>query len=245
MAAHHENNTSAPDEQPSGNVRPFPNAPRTNDQDAPSQALWDAIKGEYRSGLTYSVLSEKYGLPIPQIIARRKRDGWRKDLRQDVLAEAQARLAIDAIPLVSRENPSEEQIVEAAARVGAVVIKTHRNALAKHVAGLAEASDELQQRILELRARRRLIVVELASTDNAEALEAATKRLVATDKAIDALTGAQLNIANAFARVLPLERVAYGLNDKTEDKPYEERLREFYARQEVERRMRKLGRAEA
>jgi len=180
---------------------------------SPDPHTWDAIRQDYRSGLTYSKLSEKYATPIPAIVARRKAEQWRKDLREDVKAETFGRLAADSVPLGSVF--SDEAVVEAASKVGAQVISRHRKLDGTTVEALIELAEEVRDQI---RLARRADPVDF--------------------KLIGYLSGTALNVANAIARVQMQERIAHGLNDKFEEKPYEERLKEFYATQRAARTIR-------
>lgn len=186
---------------------------------SPTDAEWDAVKSDYRSGLTYSKLSEKHGIPIPALVARRKAEGWRKDLREDVKAETYGRLALDSVPLGSQSD--DEAVVQAAARIGAQVVRRHRDALGAHVKALGTVSAALAR-----------ITAAIEKGKEPEA------RDIGMLGPKETLGMALLAVGNAYARVVPLERIAYGLNDRQDEKPYEERLREFYAAKQGERRQR-------
>lgn len=179
---------------------------RPRDRSAPlDPSLWPHVHADYRSGLTYSKLSEKYGIPVAAITARRRAENWRRDLSGEVRAEVNARLVADSVPLGSR---ADEDVIGAAATVGVEVVKRHRVALHD---GIAAA---------------RNLAADLLTLSQGQAPE----REVLGPK--ETLADAMLKVANSLARLIPQERIAYGLNDREEEKPYEERLREWNARRE-------------
>jgi hypothetical protein len=96
-------------------------------------------------------------------------------------------------------------LVQAAATAGAAVVLRHRQALRD---GISAA---------------RLLAAQLhlvALGKDAEVGFLGPKETVS-----DSL----LKVANSLARMVPLERTAYGLNAAEDEKPYEDRLREWHA----------------
>jgi hypothetical protein len=178
--------------------------------------VWEAVRADFRAGLSYSQLSQTYGIPINSILTRRKREGWRRDLREDVRVETFARLAAADEPGVSQGD--DEALVNVAATRAATVVARQRRAtgLAVEVCerGLSHAKAELEAAI--------------ARNGSAKELAAITSRV--------------LYFSNSLARVVPLERRAYGIDDGSEEKPYEERLAEMAAARAAERAARRAKR---
>lgn len=188
------------DTNPQPDARPLHAVPsRSRDIDP---ALWPHVHADYRTGLTYSKLSEKYRIPVAAITARRRAESWRRDLSGEVRAEVNARLAAESVPLGSR---GDEEVIAGAATVGVEVVQRHRAALKD---GITAA---------------RNMAADLLTLSQGQA----TEREVLGPK--ETLADAMLKVANSLARLIPQERIAYGLNEQETEKPYEERLREWRA----------------
>jgi hypothetical protein len=188
---------TSPQDQAAPNVHPLPVTPKSIDP-----YIWEHVHADYRTGLTYSHLSEKYDIPIPAIVKRRKDEAWKRDLRKDVQVEVNARLAADSVSCGSR---SDEELVQSAATAGAAVVLRHRQALRDGISAAQLLAAQLHL---------------VALGKDAEVGFLGLKETVS-----DSL----LKVANSLARMVPLERTAYGLNVAEDEKPYEDRLREWHA----------------
>jgi len=187
--------TSAQDPATS-NVSPLPVTPKSIDP-----YVWEHVHADYRTGLTYSHLSEKYGISITALVRRRKDEDWKRDLRKDVQVEVNARLAADSVSCGSR---SDEDLVQSAATAGVAVVLRHRQALLDGISAAKLLAAQLHL---------------LALNKPGEVAFLGPKETIA-----DAL----LKVANSLARMVPLERTAYGLNVAEDEKPYEDRLRDWH-----------------
>ena len=165
--------------------------------------VWEAVRVDFRAGLSYSQLSETYGIPVNTILTRKKREGWRRDLREDVRIETFASLAAGDEPIVSRDD---EALVSAAANKAATVVARQRR-----VTGLGID-------VCERGLRHAQVEQEAAIARNATAKELA------------AIASRVLFFSNALARVVPLERRAYGLDEEGSDESIEERIKKWYAK---------------
>ena len=203
-------------------------APESGPEPSVPTGVWQAIKAEYRTGVLISFLSEKYGVDLNLIVQKRRAEQWTRDLREEIQAEVATRLVIDEMSPQSRGD--DDAIIDAAAGQGAVVVRKHRTVLGGHLDGLAETSAELSQQIKDLRVLRALVADELAGPlQDLDARDVLMDRLASIDKQIRYVASAQLDVSNSLARIVPNHRIAFGLNDKQTEKPYEEYLREFHA----------------
>jgi len=189
--------TSAQD-QAAPNVHPLPVTSKSIDP-----YIWEHVHADYRTGLTYSHLSEKYVIPIPTIVRRRKDEAWKRDLRKDVQVEVNARLAADSVSLGS---PSDEDLVQSAATAGVTVVLRHRKALRDGISAAMLLAAQLH-----IAAQGRPIEIPVLLSNR------------------ETVSDALLKVANSLARMVPLERIAYGLNEREDEKPYEDRLRDWHA----------------
>lgn len=213
----------------------------TTPADEQNIALWNAIHSDYRRGLTYEKLSTIYSVPVAEIVKRRRAENWRRDLREDVKAEALSLLAASSASSDSGSGKnksaatlSDEEIIQAGANVAAGVIRKHRDALSDHIAALAVVS-AAQRRVVD--ALRRGVEPEAADLAFVP-VDAKTGRVMT-----HRLAEPMLAVANAYARVIPLDRLAHGLNDKEQEESYEDRLRKFYAAQAEARKQKRTKRA--
>lgn len=164
----------------------------------PQRFDWAAIERDYRTG-QYSnrELSRQHGPSEGAIRARAAKDGWQRDLseqiRQRVKAKtgrAVAREVVDAV--------TDEEIVEQAAEVGAGIVRSHQGLLRKARA-LAESLMDLLGRQLE----KGVITVQLKSGETAD-----------IDVPLDYAGKTLGNATMALERVVKMERQSYGLDDE-------------------------------
>lgn len=179
------------------NVHPLPVTPKSIDP-----YIWEHVHADYRTGLTYSHLSDKYAIPIQVIVKRRKDEQWKRDLRDDVRAEVNARLAADSVSLGSR---MDEDVIDAAATVGVAVVLRHRKALRDGISAAQLLAAQLH-------------IVAMNKPPEVQFLGPK-----------ETISDSLLKVANSLARMVPLERIAYGLNEREDEKPYEDRLRDWHA----------------
>lgn len=179
-----------------------------------SEQVWTAVASDYRTGTTYGKLSEIYGIPVDLIVRRKQREAWRRDLSNVVRQEIDARLAV-GVGGDAASRVSDEQLVAAAAQRGVEVVQRHRSVLGDAIAALATLTSELSK-----------AAKEAAGGKNPDLAFLGPK---------ETLSEASLRLGNALARIVPLERKAFGLDDGSEQKPFEESLREWHAQKAAER----------
>lgn len=188
------------------NVHPLPVTPKSIDP-----YIWEHVHSDYRTGLTYSHLSEKYAIPIPAIVKRRKNENWKRDLREDVQIEVAARLVADEMGEIPLGEASDDQLIDLAARGAVKVVRKHRIVLGDAMDAMAGIARQLRAFVEDVKADEQIPVI-------------GKRRLSLSDAAeIGARLGAALD------RLIKLERTTYGLDERVEEKPYEDRLRDWHA----------------
>lgn len=171
--------------------------------------VWDAVHADYRTGTRYGKLSEIYSIPVELIVRRKQRENWRTDLRQDVAAETFAALAVGSAD--EGASRSDEDLIRAAATRGAQVVTQHRAVLADALVACSKLAADLRGSLEGRSTGPKFIGVKETHAEMA------------------------LKLGNALARIVPLERKAFGLDEGADGRPYEDTLRDWYAQRASER----------
>jgi hypothetical protein len=174
---------------------------------------WDPIEVEYRMGrLTLAALEAKYNVSATNISRHMRKLGITRDLTDSVRLATRAKvIEREYTKKLESATGFAKTAVEAAAEVGADVVERHKSSMLQ----LREIWTTLVNELLSLSVvqrkgltRERLIQIGAeAGLDQDEvraAIEAATMqvRIGAVDK-----------LANVLAKLVPLERKTYGLDD--------------------------------
>ena len=157
---------------------------------------WEAIEKDVRAGiLSLREISRRHKAPESSIRKKIKNNGWERDLTDQVLKRAQAKLLRNK---VRRGNATDAEIVEEKSEEVVGVIESHR----KDITCLKV---EEQKILKELGAKpKRLWVGQYQGVIITKELEiAATERAAALN-----------NLANVQHKRIALERQAYNLGDK-------------------------------
>lgn len=93
---------------------------------------WEAIESAYRAGsLPLRAIGEKYGINHATIIKKAKKEGWQRDLTEQVRTATNAKVTKS---VTSKGNQAgvvtDEQIIEQASDEAASVVLAHREGLA-------------------------------------------------------------------------------------------------------------------
>lgn len=154
---------------------------------------WEAIEREYRAGqLSNAEIARAHGITPSAITMKAKRCEWVKDLSTQVREKVRADLVKDGVNSVN----AREAIETAAAR-GVEVVRSHRRDIAK-VRQRTEAIGAQVDRLIE-------------RTGSMQPDDPAFHTL------IDTAARANSQLAQALARVVPLERQAFSLDDPGKD----------------------------
>lgn len=155
---------------------------------------WAAIEREYRAGqLPIAEIGRLHGVSRFAIGRRAKSGDWTRDLEDKLRRRIWARLGNAA-----REDAEGDGAVEAAAARAVSVIRSHRADIAR------------LRRIAEELARRIEAGLDVAGED--EAVPVGGR---------DGLDAALVRLAQVTARVITLERAAFGLDERAKAAPAE------------------------
>lgn len=154
---------------------------------------WEAIEREYRAGqLSVSEIARQYGISHTAINKKAKAEGWVKNLAKQVRETVSARLVSDE---VSKANARET--IDAAASRGVEVVRSHR----KDIASARARTERIGAQVERLAER-----IDTMQPDDPH-----------FHSLIDTAARANSQLTQALARVIPLERQAFSLDDPTKD----------------------------
>jgi hypothetical protein len=176
---------------------------------------WDAVERDYRTGkFTLRELGAKHGADNGLISRKAKKDGWTQDLSLAIKQATNAKLIEE---LVSKEVSNGQQKVSntvlAAADLNKQVILSHRNDILRARDLTNFLLQELEQITIAPSKVNKLVEVlaageEFTSSETLEARQAVTELMKLPNRILSAQ-----RIAQVMARLQPLERKAFGLDD--------------------------------
>ncbi len=157
---------------------------------------WETIAGEYRAGqLSIAEIARQNGCSRQAIIKRAKKEAWGRDLSEQVRQEVSARLVTG-----TGTSCNTHEAIETAAARGVEVVRQHR----VHLAKLHYVST--------------LLLDGLVSA--LEALKEGGKPdLSFLNSPRESLSDVLMRISQCTAKLIPLERQAFNLNEKPEADP--------------------------
>jgi hypothetical protein len=175
---------------------------------------WEAIEREYRAGqLSIREIARNHGTTDGAIRKRAKKDGWERDLSQQVREKVRAELVRGEVRTPNAHANQREAIDTAAAR-GVEVIRSHRKdisdgrSLVQLLLGqlktAAENREEIEEEILEETAgddspkRRGFMLQAISLPKHATALK---------------------DLSTALKNLIPLERQAFNLDEPGQGDP--------------------------
>lgn len=165
---------------------------------------WEAIEKEYRAGIKSACqIENEYGTSRGAVTRKAKREGWTRNLSEDVRQEARARLVSDA---VSTDNASDSEVISEAADEAANVVRTHR----KDIADLRSLEAELKAELRDDIELRRNIKAGAIGEERVLQMEAAGIKV----PQLQHCSGVYRDLSQAMAKRIPLERQAYSLDEK-------------------------------
>jgi hypothetical protein len=209
---------------------------------ARSNADWEKIEAEYRAGvLTVRSIATEHGISHTAIQKRAKRDGWTRDLKAKIKAQADALVASREVASeVAKHDPAraatDRAIIDANAEVIAQVRLGHRKDIARARRLAMGLLVELEVAGTLTGEIERVVAAIMADTqDTGGNAERAAERLKALDKLLElpTRTGAMKALAETMSKLVTMEREAYDLDnagDKDNPSDVVTSLRDLLAR---------------
>lgn len=173
---------------------------------------WDAIEKEYRAGqLSNREIAAKYGPTETAIRKRAKRDGWTRDLRDQVRKATADKLVRAEVR--KPDTQDDDRVVDQVSDRAVEIVLSHR----KDIREGREMTSLLFEELRDGTANRVLLhelVDQIAESEewNERARSAAMRAISLPQRA-----GVLRDLANSMKVLQGLERTAYNIDDK--DKP--------------------------
>lgn len=177
---------------------------------------WEAIERDYRTGrFTNRELGEKHGVSHTTIARHAEKNGWTKDLSAAVRQATNAAVIAETVKQkVAEAGEQTTDAVLVAAKIGTDVILRHRRDILQlrnlgmdmlHELSLATHSPEDLAKLLHLVSR---------DLDQAElmVLQQSLKDLLRLPSRV----GAFRKLTEAMAKLQPMERTAFGLDEEAD-----------------------------
>lgn len=192
---------------------------------------WELAEKLYRAGqLSLTEIGIRIG-GVSKVAVKKHMDkaGIKRDLEDDVRKAVKRKLAEDAVNdkvngfHAKRRKPlTDRAIIEAGAQMGSAVVASHRRDIqfGRDVAGM------LMSQLHE--ATERIVEIEEAIADEPDSTAAQRTRKAMMNRAVSLPTraGVVRDLTTAMKNLQGLERVAFGLTDKTDESPdYETELK--------------------
>lgn len=176
---------------------------------------WDAVERDYRTGkFTLRELAAKYGVSHQAIAKQAKANGWTQDLSIAIKQATNAKLVDDLVAKeVARSGQAVANTILAAADLNKQVILGHRDDIRRARALTNFLLDELEQISIAPTKLNKLVEVlgagqEFTASETLEARQAVSDLVKLPNRILSAQ-----RIAQVMARLQPLERKAFGLDD--------------------------------
>jgi hypothetical protein len=187
---------------------------------------WDRIEADYRTGkYTTRELSTLHGPDHSAIAKRAKKEGWQQDLSTLISRMTKEKLAEAAVESVATELhgiSTERAAAVAAINVG--VIESHRTGLGKLKGVVESLAEELAG---ATRAAQKFEPEEIISLAEAKGLHPTEVGRMLEMVQVASRANVADKLAAAYAKLVPLERKAHGLDADGGDKnTFDEWVRE-------------------
>lgn len=197
-----------------------------------TQIDWERVEADYRAGLmSIREIARRANCSHTAVALRAEQGGWTRDLKAKIHAKAEAQLAKSVLSknLATGKPETEKAIIAANANVVAAVHIAHR-------AGTTEVRELVLALVAEAKAAIHAPEVFaqvydiLASGDDPE--RAKLRELADLITSLPARAKVMKDLLECLSRVVTIERLAYGLDDKqksAEDADSFETLRDLAA----------------
>lgn len=187
---------------------------------------WEAVERDYRTGaFTDRQLGAKHGCSHAAVQKHAKADGWQKDIKGAVKAATQAKLIeaevskVASAEVAKRVAKQVANAIPATTEVVAAIAEVNSQVILRHRADLRSARDEALALLAELTWQRDHLpdlekLAVLVAGDAASPQEA-TARIKMFSRAVGlgGRVGSVKALAETLAKLIPLEREAFGLRE--------------------------------
>jgi hypothetical protein len=183
---------------------------------------WEAVERDYRTGsFTLKELEAKHGAGFADISRRSKKDGWTKDLRKVVRQATSAAIIAESVKAAQSgaqsTNDPNTNVVVAMAEANKDVILGHRKELTDARQVAHSLLSELSEAGLLL--EHKALFAEILAGSGAEPVDIAQAQAsISKALGIGNRVQALKSLADAMTKIQAAERVAFGLDDKDDDK---------------------------
>jgi len=197
-----------------------------------------AVGKAYRSGqLSVPLIAEKYEVSYSTVYRWVRRHGWKRDLTTDVRVTAKRKAMVPVERLEQAKKAGQDvhtipdaEIVEDFSEMGAAILREHRGLIGK----LRARVESLLSRDLEV--HRRYVRLVLKALDGKTLQDDGKGKVKLGGIVIAEFMGEQLvkqtamtrDLAQTLARLIPLERQAFSLDNRDDERTYEQALKDLY-----------------
>jgi hypothetical protein len=188
---------------------------------------WERIELDYRAGIkSVREIAAEHGISHTAINKRSKAEKWDRDLQAKVRAKAEALVSKAAVSAeVSAERlATEKETVDANAAAIVAVRLRHRTDISGLLEEVRELAAELKFSREQMGSLERAVEV-LADGDDVDAMRKAMNRALS----LGSRAGIAKTLAETIAKMVPLEREAWGLNSEADGRSdFEKMLTEIH-----------------
>lgn len=200
--------------------------------------LVQAVKKAYRAGqLSVPLIADKYEISYSTVYRWVRRYGWKRDLTTDVRVTANRKAMVPPERLEQAKKAGQDvhtipdaEIVEDFSEMGAAILREHRGLIGK----LRARVESLLNRDLEM--HRRYLRLVLKALDGTALEDDGKGKVKLGAVVIVELMGEQLvkqtamtrDLGQTLARLIPLERQAFSLDNRDDERTYEQALKDLY-----------------
>jgi hypothetical protein len=180
---------------------------------------WVAIERDYRIGqLTIREIGRQHKVAPSSITRRARKHRWTRDLSAEVRVRTRAALIAVATPkatLDATESNTDSRAyaetgVDAAVMTNVAVVRSHQSRCTK----LGASVDRLQTRLDDTLAHHAEIVAEIEKAPAETRAERSAKHRALAAVRLEALVGIAQALAGTLAKLMPLERRAFNIDDE-------------------------------
>jgi hypothetical protein len=188
----------------------------------PQSIDWPIIEAEYRAGIkTLRQLAEDHGITHGAINKRAKRDGWDRDLSAKIRAKADALVSksVVSIEVSKKKMVSERMVVDTNADQQAGIRIAHRKDIERYRTLCQSLLAQLEAETGEPELFEGLgDLLAVPDDKGMDKLNEAYRKAISLPARIDGVK----KLADTLKTLIGLEREAFGIDSRLQDKPPED-----------------------